>query len=141
MQIFVKNLNGRTITIESGKNETVQNLKEKIESKEGIPACMQNLVNAGKQLNDKKLLGEYDIEGGSMIELFLASNSNRKRSLETISFYIPPITKRFGSQSDQSTPIQSESSFWNHQGNRIKKEQQNTNLFSPLVVIQSPSSN
>ena len=93
MQIFVKTLTNKTITLEVEPNDSIDAIRVKIQEKEGIPPEKQKLFFAGKELENGKTLSDYNMQKESTIHLYIITPETITQEETTIEIVTEPVTE------------------------------------------------
>mmetsp|Transcript_43556 Transcript_43556/g.55900 ORF Transcript_43556/g.55900 Transcript_43556/m.55900 type:complete len:151 (-) Transcript_43556:139-591(-) len=79
MQLMVKTLDGKTVTVDAEEEDTIEDIKNKIMEKEGVPIDQQRLIFGGKQLDSEKTLADYDVQEDSTLHMVLRLRGGKSK--------------------------------------------------------------
>ena len=89
IQIFVVSLKGEQLAIDFDANDTVEVLKAKIQTVEGTPVAEQNIVFAGKLLEDGHALAEYNLQKEATVQLTTAVEGGDNGAMNPTNVDVP----------------------------------------------------
>jgi len=140
MQLFVKTLTGKTVSIEVEEGESIEDVKAKIAEKEGIPPEQQRLIFGGQQLQDAKTLDDYDVGDDSTLHLVLRLRGGSLHIKKSGSEVDEEFVKRYLKDRLDSEDRESMNAFVEASQRQDEVAEQEKNMRRGFFWIGNPSS-